>query len=211
MYSSDRKITEIRADKKKSYCVIFINHEPFLKIHTDIAIRLNLYKGMKINEQLLDSIISENTIMEVKEKAFKYTSYKPRTRQQVITKLRQYNFDEKYISNALGFLQEYKLLDDDKYAFTFAKEYLKRKPSGYIKIYSELLKRGIPSELAKKAATEAVSESDMLETALRAARKKMKTIRGKNRDKKYQTLRNHLFRLGFDRETINSVLNQTLK
>ncbi len=211
MSTEQNTITAIVQKKNKSSCVIYVNNNNFIELSLDIVIKYRLSKGMILDKTLEKNISSEQRIIEVKRTAYNYASYKPRTSKQIRNKLKQKGFADNEIEIAIVFLDEFNLLDDQKYAFTFAKEYIKRKPCGKSKIIHELINRGINKELSEKAAAEAVPEEEIYELAKAAGEKKLRSIQYKSKEKQKQSLISYLHRQGFNWDTIKQVSNELLQ
>jgi regulatory protein len=190
------QITRILKRKKNSNCLLFLNNEYFMDFSLDLIMKYQLKK-----------IIQEQRIINVKQAAYNFACYKQRTRKQVITKLKEKNFESSEISIAIDFLDEFKLLNDEKYAQLFAKEYINRKKCGEKKVYMELLKRGIEKQLAEKTINDIFPQDDKFDLALTNAKKKINMIKSKPLEKQKQLLISHLQRNGFDWDIIKKVLS----
>mgnify|MGYP001024004460 FL=1 len=73
-----------RADK----CQVQFDNGDFFVCSMDIVLKYKLSKGFDIDDELLNELIKEQRIIEVKQSAYNYASYKPRKTQQVIKKLK---------------------------------------------------------------------------------------------------------------------------
>jgi regulatory protein len=173
----------------------------------DLIMKYQLKKDMLFEESIKEKIIQEQRIINVKQAAYNFACYKQRTRKQVITKLKEKNFESSEISIAIDFLDEFKLLNDEKYAQLFAKEYINRKKCGEKKVYMELLKRGIEKQLAEKTINDIFPQDDKFDLALTNAKKKINMIKSKPLEKQKQLLISHLQRNGFDWDIIKKVLS----
>lgn len=202
-------LLKIKNVKKKRYsqdCFVNFTNGKSEVIAMDLALKYNLSKNRKLSENELNKILAENRKIKVKQVAYKYANYKPRTEQQIIQKLKQKEFNDTEISIAIRFLKEFNLIDDDKYAENFLNELIKRKPSGKKVIKAELRKKGIDSDLADMTLDNYFPIDEVNDMAIQAAEKKMRIIRHKPEEKQKQSLINFLQRRGFTWETIKSIL-----
>jgi len=211
MSTEQNTITAIIKKKNKSSCIIHINNVNFIELSLDIILKYQLGKGTILDKSLEEKIIREQRIIDLKQAAYNFASYKPRTCKQIRNKLKQKGFIDNEIVIAIEFLNEFNLLDDEKYAITFAKEYIKRKPCGKPKIINELMNRGISKELSEKAAAEAATEDEIYELAKAAGEKKLRSIQYKSKEKQKQSLISYLQRQGFNWDTIKQISNELLQ
>jgi len=203
-------IDSIRKKKYSQDCFVNFKNCDSLIIAMDIALKYGLKKDLPISEELLETMLAENRKIKVKQIAYKYANYKPRTEKQVIQRLKQNEFTDDDIQFALGFLKKFNLINDEKYAVAFLTELLRKKPSGKKVALNELLKKGISSKISKETIDAYFPDEQTSEMALRAAEKKMRMLRHKEPDKQKKSLISSLQKRGFDwltiRETVSIVL-----
>ena len=181
-----------------------------MDLSIDIVVKYHLIKNMKIEKDFLDNITKEQKMIDVKQTAYNFATYKQRTEFQVIKKLKEKNFSQEHIYAGLEFLKEFNLLNDEKYADVFVKEYTQRKNCGKNKTFLELRKRGIRKELAELTVKNYFDNVDSLELAKISTEKKLKLISAKPQEKQKLLLISHLQRQGFDWDTIKQILSQYL-
>lgn len=101
--------------------------------------------------------------------ASRYLSYKPRTRKELCSHLREKGIDEENISLCADLLEEYHLLDDLQYSRMYIESMMDR-GRGMMRIRRELIQKGISQETIEEGLQlieEVPSEEDM---ALQQAR-----------------------------------------
>ena len=205
----DDDLLKIKSIKKKRYsqdCFVNFTNGRSEVIAMDLALKYNLSKDRNLSENELREILADNRKIKVKQVAYKYANYKPRTQQQIIQRLKQREFQEDEIDIAIRFLKEFNLIDDEKYAENYIKELIKKKPSGKRVIKAELMKKGIDSDLADMTLNKFFPFDEIDDMAIQAAGKKMRMIRHKPKEKQKQSLINFLQRRGFRWETIKGIL-----
>ena len=202
-----KKIISIVQRKNSSKCKILFNDESSLECSLDLIIKYSLGKDSIIDEKLENAILKEQNIFDIKQTALNYASYKPRTKFQVKNKLKEKGFNSPEIQIAIDFLTEFKLLNDEKYARTFIKDYLLRKPCGKAKLKQELYKRGIPKNLIEDSINKYFPENDTMNLAKKASEKKLRTISYKPIDKQKKSLISFLQRQGFQWDIIKEILD----
>ncbi|MFA6572260.1 MAG: regulatory protein RecX [Bacteroidota bacterium] len=200
------KITSVNLIKRTQKCRITFDNEEMYNFSVDLVVKFNLVRGADINPVQLELITKEQRLIDAKQAGYNFASYKPRTEQQIRNKLSEKDFTDSEINTALNFLANFNLVDDEKYAKLFVKDYLKRKPAGAKKLQLELYKRGINKQTALSAIEEQLDSLDLESLAIKAGEKKMSLLHNKSDDKKKKALTDYLFRQCFDWEIIKSVL-----
>jgi len=185
-------------NKQKTNCIISLvnvtNEIENIELNIDIVVREQLKKNMNISEEMLNKLILEQQIINAKQIAFNYVSYKKRTKKQVIDKLKQMNFKNEEINLAIENLINNKLLDDEIYAKCFIKDIMLTKKIGKNKIFDMLYIKGIDKEIITSVLNDFFID-DTLDTAIIVAERKLKSIKNKPIEKIKQSLFNHLITL----------------
>ncbi|ROL61904.1 hypothetical protein D9V86_03415 [Bacteroidetes/Chlorobi group bacterium ChocPot_Mid] len=208
MSGQEKKITSIAVAKNGKSCDIFVNGELWITTSSDLVLKYKLSKGILLNSTLESILTKEHRNYEVKQTAYNFAAFKPRTEKQVREKLNMKGFSKDEQEKAILFLREFRLLDDEKYAFTFSKEYLNRKNVGKSRLVDELIKRGIEKDLAKKAADTSYDDLSSNDVVLRTALKKMKVMSNLSKKEKKNKLIAYLRRQGFEWDSIKFVLQE---
>ena len=207
---SQMLIKSVNNKKRTNKCIVEFENDEILELSVDLIVKYTLKKGSLLDDEKLKMIISEQKVFDVKQAAFSYASYKPRTVRQVLEKLRMKEFSDSEIAVGINFLTNFNLLDDEKFSKTFAYEYSKRKNAGKQKVFMELLKRGIHKDLAKSAVAEQNDVEIEFEMAMKAAEKKLRQLERKPPEKRKNSLIAYLQRQGFNWDTIRKVLENKL-
>ena len=129
--------------------------------------------------------------------AVSYIDKRRRTERQVRDKLKERGFSEDDIEFAVRRLNENLLLGDEAYARDFISSRLAVKPMSSRKLLEQLIRNGIPRDMAHEAIAELDSDTE-LENACDAARKILGTLtRGLNPDE--------------DEEVLKDAVNKTIR
>ncbi len=207
------KITATRLRSITNTCRVSLSDSSTIELSIDLVAKYALAKGRTVTRDELESICREQRIQTVKSKALGIVSRRSRSVEELRAKLKEKGYETDEIDLGVGFLKEFGYLDDEKYATDFARNYIKRKPSGAARVEIELRRRGIASETAKRASREALGAVDAIELAMEAAQKKLRMIGRKPFEKQKQSLINFLRGKGFDwdviRETVGKVLTKS--
>lgn len=206
-------ITALAAQKRNpSRCSVFINGEFAFGCEADVALEYKLAKGKEITRDELEKLQAREDQMRLKQAAYRYLAYKPRTREQVRRAMLAKGYAPEEALYAADFFQELGYLDDLEYARMFVRDALKFKPAGAAKLRAELKKRGVAEADVETALSEVFAlapegaRASELEQAERAARKKWRSYVRKTTEQRRQALVGYLRRQGFGWETAREVL-----
>lgn len=163
---------------------------------------------MELTDELYKSISNEQNLLTAKQVAYNYATYKPRTKKQIIQKLKEKGFCSDDIAKSLVFLKEFKLYDDYHYAEMFVKDYLEKKPSGKQRIALELAKRGVPRNIIDDVLYSHFPDNDTLALARIATDKKLRSVSYKSQEKQRNSLVSYLQRQGFSWDIIKKIIDE---
>jgi regulatory protein len=204
-------IETVKAKKSGRNCVLLLDNGEELECSKDIVLKHTLIKGRILTQDELERIINEQRIIDVKQTAYNFVSYKPRTEKQVRIRLDGKGFSDDECETALNFLREFDLINDERYAESFIKDLLMKKPASESKIMIDMLKRGIPKSIVIWAIHKIYPVEAKYDMAVKAAAKKMKVIRHKPLEKRKDSLIRYLLSLGYEWDLIKRVVNDTIK
>ncbi len=110
------------------------------------------YRNCKeITADELTELISSVSFRRAYNKALDFLSRRPYSEKELARKLREKDFSDEAIENAVERLKELSLLDDEKYAEMLCEHLYNNKHYGEKRIMQELLFRGIDRETAQAA------------------------------------------------------------
>ncbi len=146
-----------------------------------------------------DKILSRE---QVKEKALRLLEFRSHSEGELKQKLKRAGGNDEDIEYVTDFCREYGFLNDEKYAYSLAKDLSNIKKFGRNRIKSELIRRGISKELAELAISEIQDNEDEV---LKLAEKKLKgNFDRKNCDKAIRFL---IYR-GYDLTDIKNAIER---
>lgn len=199
------KVASIRKIRRKPRCKLTLDTGDFYEIALDLVVKYKLQKNQRFAQNELENILAEQKIIDCKQAAYYYASYKPRTVRQIKDKLSRKGFDKTQIQPAIDFLTKFNLLGDKKFAENFIRNTLRRKPAGKFKIISLLHQKGIDKGIAANAVETVFPHDKTFDMAREAARKKLHMIAKKEKNKQKTSIISFLKNRGFDWETIRKV------
>ena len=110
-------ITSIRRNvKNHSRCSIFVDGEFLAACPIDVAASLGLKKGLELTDEILRQLKAEDRQMKLKQKAYRFATYKPRTVRQVRQAMQKHEATQEEEDLIVAWLEEFRLLDDESYA-----------------------------------------------------------------------------------------------
>lgn len=201
------QIHSIKVSKDGKKCFLELNSGEIIQLSLDLVAKFKLTKAKSLSKEEFDIILEEQKIIDAKNVALNFISYKPRTKSQTIQRLEKEKFSHKIIEKVISFLEEFGYLDDFKYAKDYVNYAIFSKKQSIRKIQNDLFSKGIAKDIIEQVLKEAVTDESEFENALILAKKRMKSLSQSNKKKNaHQYIGQFLFRKGFDWETISRVL-----
>lgn len=147
------------------------------------------------------------TVSEIITKLERYCAYQDRCTQEVLTKLRSLQVEEKEAQQILRLLKNDGFVDDERYAQSYIRGKVGLKQWGKQKIRMSLLQKGIPKELIDKYLEHITPQqyTDNLQAAVRKWTQSHGPVTQENITKLYR----HLLSKGYTYEEIKGVSIET--
>ncbi len=202
-------ITSIETQKKRSRRrSIFLDNEYFFGVDEQVVADLKLQEGQTIDPVKIRKIIQIEELKRAKDYAFKVLSYRSRSEKEIYYKLKSRGFDEAVIAEAISFLKEYDFIDDEKFAFDWAKSRMTSKCIARDILKKELLLKKISADTILKVLDEVYNGIDEVQLACHAMTKKIKSYEKLDMVKRIKRSQSYLLRRGFSYEVIKKALNK---
>ncbi|WP_132305528.1 RecX family transcriptional regulator [Paenibacillus sp. BK033] len=193
-------VEQDRKDRKRYHIYTNGVEEPLLSVHEDLLIKFRLFKGTELTSEAIAEIADEDERYHAYALAIAYLGIKARTRKQIEQYLLRKEFEPEPIAYALERLESEHIVDDGEYARHFAKQRIRYSQKGSRWIRQELQQRGVSREAASEA-LDSIDKDDELASAVHAAKKKWRSLKGENREKR-QKLMAFLMRRGFPSDVV---------
>lgn len=131
-----------------------------------------LAAGDPVDEALRAVLADADLRWRAREAALSLLSYRPRSRSELAGRLRKKDFPGPVIATCLDALEASGLVDDGAFARAYARDRLKRGPTGRKRLHADLRKRGVGDDVAREAVDEVfrdegLSEAELVEAAAR--------------------------------------------
>ena len=206
-----RRITKIEAQKKnKNRISIYLDDEFAFGLSADVLVKFGLASGIELSPEEIDTIQQAEAVYAAKARAMSLLTYRPRSVNEIRSRLREKKFSETAIENAVHDLLRAGLLNDEQFAISFARSRLISRPSGSRLLIQELKGKGIDEQYIEKALIEAFSERGEPELAASLA-EKQKPRPGDDPVKGARRLSDFLLRRGFSWEIIKPIVDEYFK
>ncbi|MCH7773578.1 MAG: regulatory protein RecX [Bacteroidetes bacterium] len=192
--------------------VVHFDNDEVLFLSVDIFYKSGLKKNDEISDDRFSSLIKENQLFHIKQRAFRYLGRRQHSTSELRIKLKQKGYETEFINEVLDDLKKKNYLDDTKFAEMFVEEKMKLKLWGEQKLRSELVKRGIKSEIITDVLANKISEEDKLNNAMIIASKKYNALM--NRGLNNETIKNKLVTFlksrGYNYDVIKEVCDELI-
>lgn len=205
-------ISQITKAKIKGKCFInYEDNEEWMLLDIDVILKYGLKKGLDFTSDLQQKVKADQDLINAKRLAYSYAAYKPRSEKQVEKRLAEKDYNREVIGICIKFLKEFNLIDDNRFAYDFAKMYLQKKPSGVARLRQELKAKGINEYLINDVVSQFTDSNLQLELAEKATIKKLRMLKTKPLEKQKNSLIQYLQRQGFSWEIISKIIDANFK
>ncbi len=145
---------------------------------------------------------------KAKDAAYRFLSYRQRSKKELIDKLKEKKFSDKAIEDVVQGLEEYNYINDADFAFNWAESRVRTRRIGPIILRSELLKKGISKDIVDKTIKEIYNKYNERSLVIDALNLKAKMQKDMPEEKKKRRLYSFLVQRGFSYEVINEILGE---
>jgi regulatory protein len=155
-----------------------------------------------------NSELTDKTLTRAKNTAYRFLSYRPRSRAEIETKLRDKEFDEATVAAVLVDLARLGFVNDEQFARAWARGRIRLRGFGRRRIDQELRSKGVAPEIIRESLAEIFGETSETETAMHVAeKKKLRTMRHVEPEARKRRLAGLLERKGYAFDVIREVLS----
>ena len=192
--------------------IIHFDNNEVLFLSVDIFCKSGLRKNDDISDDRLSSLIKDNRIFHIKQRAFRYLGRRQHSISELRIKLKQKGYETELINDVLDDLKNKNYLDDTEFAKMFVEEKIKLKLWSEQKLKSELIKKGINTEIISDVLRNIISDEDKLNNAMIIAEKKYNALM--NRGLNNETIKNKLITFlnsrGYNYDVIKEVCDELI-
>jgi regulatory protein len=149
----------------------------FAACSIDIATSLGLRKGILLTPDLAATLRGEDRRMSLRQKAYGYVTYKPRTERQVREHYRALDYAAEEIDGVIAWLYEFRLLDDKLFAERFVAASKELRPMSRRAMAQKLGQKGVPADVIDAVLAADVDDDADLTAARAVAQKKLRMMK----------------------------------
>jgi|SRR5579885_3034052 len=161
----------------------------------DATIAATLHVDQEVNAATLARLADDDERQRALNAACLFLSYRPRSAQEIETRLRQRGYSTDAIAAARARLDDWGLVDDDAFARYWVEQRQTFRPRGAAALRAELRARGVKAEVVSSVVPSGADES---EAAYRAGRVRLRGLAGLPAPAFRQKLGGYLQRRGFN-------------
>ena len=155
--------------------------------------------------------LTDKQLLRAKDTAYRFLSYRPRSRAEIETRLRDKEFEEAIVAAVLVDLARLGYVNDEQFARAWARGRIRLRGFGRRRIDQELKAKGVAAEIIREALADVFGETSETETALQVAEKKLRTMQHLEPEARKRRLAGLLERKGYAFDVIREVLSAVRK
>ncbi len=199
-------VTVHSIEQGKILVTIELDTGEHISIPLPVAAQYRLAKGKTLEKEEYRQLKTESERYLCKQKALDYLSVKNRTSHEIEKYLTKKGFSADIIAEVMHYLEQTGIIDDLKYAVSYARGRRESRLVGKNLIARELQKKGLPRGKIRKALEMSDIADINIEDVLALARKKLTSYHGK----KFALRKVGFFltQRGFEYEIIQRVISQ---
>lgn len=156
-----------------------------------------------------DIIISYEDFQKKKiyDRMLKFCVYRDRCHAEVIDKMRKLNVGQDLADEIIAELISENVLNEERYARSFARGKFRLNKWGKNKIKAELTRKHVPKSIIESGLTE-IDENEYLLTLVKLLEEKEGSVKAKNEFDKINKLRSYAWSKGYEPEIINMAIEE---
>lgn len=197
------RITAIRRGSGSEKRVnVFVDGLFLLALDEEVASKAGIQVGQELSQDQIEDLRVVDIHRNCLAAALHYLSYRPRSENEVRSRLHKRGFDSGVVDEIISELKEQKLVDDAVFARYWKDERLAFNPRSRSLVKYELRQKGVNVEIAEEVAGGLDDEA----SACEAARRKVRALADSDYGEFHRRLSGYLRRRGFSYEVINCVV-----
>ena len=142
---------------------------------------------------------------KIYDRKLKFCVYRDRCHSEVLEKMRKISVEQDLADAIMTELISENVLNEERYARSFARRKFRLNKWGKNKIKAELAKKQIPKHIIVSGLEE-IDEDEYFNTLVDILEQKARSVKGKNSFEKNSKLRAYAYSRGYEPEVINTVM-----
>ena len=184
---------------------IYLEEKFAFSVDEAVLIRYQLTKGKEVDQWTLEEINFEDEVRKAYNKALYYLGFRMRSEGEVRKKLKEKEFGDAVIDEAVKKLYTFNFLDDRAFSEALMRTQVKSSKKGPKAIQQDMQKRGIDKQVQKDV-LDSYSEEEQLEVAKGLAEKIAAKESAKTPNQIKQKINDSLMRKGYSYTLIKQAI-----
>jgi len=186
-------VTAVERQQRRRRVNVFVDGRFALALGLDLAVEADLRPGRSINEDELAGLAQAEARRNARNAAQRLLTYRPRSERELRDRLARKGVAQAVIDETMQELIRQGYVNDEAYARYWRQTRDAFSPRSRRLLQSELRRKGVAAETAEEATAEVEDE----DAAYRAASRRLRSLRGLDRQRFRERLGGFLTRRGF--------------
>lgn len=198
-------VTQVAGVTKSRYRIFLDGQFAFILYKGELR-QFHIKEGQELSVENYDHIMTQILPRRAKLRSMNLLQSKDYTRRQLEDKLKQGEYPQQCIEEAIAYVESYGYIDDERYAREFIEYHIQNKSRSRIEM--DLMKKGIGREIIQKAfdtLQELGVESNEMELVIELLKKKKYNANAATKQEQ-QKMYGFLYRKGFHSDVISRAL-----
>ncbi len=205
--SPSGRLTAIEPQKKRpSRVSVFIDESFAFGLDREVLEKFQLRVGDFIESETIQKILNDEEFKGACSRAFRFLASRPRSRQEVIKRLTEFQYPETVVHRAIERCEKLGYIDDSIFAKQYADAMIRQKSVGRRWLQERLRQLGVSEPTRDAAISEAYAQVDEQNLARKLAEKRSARLKNLPVPQAKARLAAFLQRKGFSWEVINAAL-----
>lgn len=207
-------ITSLKAQVKTPGRVsVFIDGRFAFGVNRDVVLDFGLKKGLELSVEAQLRILDREAECRARATALNFISYRDRSEEEIRRRLARSDYREDVIDSIVEYLRRSGLVDDHKFARSYAEGRFKTGGYGPRRVRHDLRKKGIARAVADQAVDAVFNERDEVLGAARAlgTRRWDKLERESDDRRRRKKVYDYLVRRGYPHAMARSVIEELIQ
>lgn len=203
------KITAINPQRRDGRFNVMVDNAFAFAVSEKVLVDQQFSIGQEISSDALAAAGQAEDTHKALTAALRLLEVRERSENEIVSRLKQREYDDLIISSVLTKLKAWDLLDDGHFSKSWVESRSRLLPAGKHRLRSELIQKGIARETIDEA-VEAISEGDEIDLARRALQKRSASLPTEHdaRQAAYVRDAGYLARRGFGWTVARTVLKE---
>ena len=199
-------VTQI-SEVTKSRCRVYLDGQLAFVLYKGELCQLHIMEGQELSEEIYQHIMTQILPKRAKMRSMSLLQSKDYTRRQLEDKLKQGNYPQECIDEAIDYVESYGYIDDRRYAKDFIEYHLQTRSR--MRIETDLMKKGIAKDTIREIFDElndmgaVQDETAMIRDLLIKRKYRTDTATSQEQQKMF----GYLYRKGFSQDAIMKALS----